>query len=86
MRGQTAIFSVNYSLLFSQYPVLAVFMNPTDHALPVNAVAVAGQNTALGHFFQGLFGLGVFLGVSLLYFILTAIEPLLDFFKKARLN
>ena len=61
-------------------------MNPTDRALPVNAVAVAGQNTAVKHFFQGLFGLGVFLGVSLLYFILTAIEPLSDFFKKARLN
>ncbi|HEX4646131.1 MAG TPA: hypothetical protein VH598_11030 [Verrucomicrobiae bacterium] len=57
-------------------------MNPTDHALQSNAVALAGHDSALEHIFQGLFGLGVLLGVSLLYIVLSAIEPLLDLLKR----
>jgi len=57
-------------------------MNPMDHALQVNAVAVADGNRALGHIFQGLFGLGILVGAYLLYIALVAVEPLLDLLKK----
>ena len=59
-------------------------MNPTDQTMRMNAVAIASPNSALEHIFQGLFGLGMLLGVSLLYFVLLAIEPLLDLLKNAR--
>jgi hypothetical protein len=56
---------------FSSRPGISrlVLMNPTVQTLQMNAVAVPGHNTAMEHFFQGLVGLGMLLGVSLLDFL-----------------